>query len=239
MKIIFTNTLPLPQVPLIVDSADIEIPVPASSLIPKWYKNLDSYTNNQNNPIDSVRASNSTIKKCMPFFDAMTAGYLILLPCDVYIKQVDGEPEYTWTDFNMIDFHPLEQAPSLPQNKVHGLAIPKFNNPWSIKTPKGYSVLITSPLNHDLPFTILPAIVDTDTLYAPINFPFTLNQKGYEGMISAGTPIAQIIPFKREPWEMKLGSKNDILTILKQMSKLSTKFYGAYKTFFRQTKQYK
>ena len=38
--------------------------------------------------------------------------------------------------------------------------IPKFINPWSIKTSKGYSIFITQPMHRDLPFEILQSIVD-------------------------------------------------------------------------------
>jgi len=231
--------LQLPNIPLKIDEVDVEKPVPASKIIPEWYKKLDSYVGGEKKPLGDGARAPSTIKKCMPFFDAMSAGYKILSPCDVYVRQKDGQPEFEWTAFNMIKFHPIVQAPSLPQNKVHGVAIPKWNNPWSIKTPRGYSVLVIHPFNHDLPFTILPGIIDTDTFNVPIAFPFTLNEPNFEGMIPAGTPIAQIIPFKRESWEMKFGNQEDVKIILRQGTKLLARFFDAYKTVFRQTKQYK
>ena len=47
-------------------------------------------------------------------------------------------------------------------------------------------------------FTIMDGIVDTDSYNALVNFPFFLNDWSYEGLIPAGTPMAQVIPFKRE-----------------------------------------
>jgi hypothetical protein len=56
------------------------------------------------------------------------------------------------------------------------------------------------PLNrYDLPFTISSAIVDSDDFNAPGNIPFFLKD-GFEGIIPAGTPFAQIIPIKRSSW---------------------------------------
>jgi hypothetical protein len=44
-----------------------------------------------------------------------------------------------------------------------------------------------------LPFSILPGIVDADHFKLSVQFPFLL-QAGFEGVIPAGTPVAQIIP---------------------------------------------
>ena len=230
MIIQFTNTL----------DVDIQQPIPASKVLPDWYKKLDSYIGNEKDAYNSVLKGNrGTAKKCMPLFDAITSGYLITSVSDVHIKQVDGQPYYSWSTLEQIEFHPTEQLPVHPQNKTHEIAIPKWNNYWSIKTPKGYSCLIVNPMHRDLPFTIFPGVVDTDSYYAPIRFPFTLNDLGYEGLIPAGTPIAQIIPFKRNNWEMEIGSNENLKQIKSINHKINTKFFDSYKTFFRQQKEYK
>jgi hypothetical protein len=74
--------------------------------------------------------------------------------------------------------------------------------PYSFKTPKGYSVLFSQPFNrYDLPFTTLSAIIDTDDAVIRGRIPFFI-KKDFEGIIPAGTPIAQIIPFKRDEWTL-------------------------------------
>lgn len=228
MKIQFINT----------SDVDIEKPVPASKVIPDWYKHLESYSNKGKRP-DNAGKTTVSAKRCMPLFDAIVSGYLVTSVSDVYIKQVDGQPYYSWGALEQIEFHSPEQLPVHPQNKNHQIAIPKWNNYWGIKTPKGYSCLIVNPMHRDLPFTIFPGVVDTDTYYAPIKFPFTLNDAGYEGLIPAGTPIAQIIPFKRDDWKIELGSNKDLKQIKTIYYKLSSKFFDAYKIFFRQPKEYK
>jgi hypothetical protein len=52
----------------------------------------------------------------------------------------------------------------------------------------------------DLPFQTLSAIVDTDKHDVPTHFPFFMKH-GFEGKIPVGTPIVQIIPFKRQEWK--------------------------------------
>jgi len=111
-------------------------------------------------------------------------------------------------------------------------------NPWAIKTPKGYSVLIIQPMHREAPFTILPAIVDTDNYKAPINFPFVMNDKNWEGLIPTGTPIAQIIPFKREQWKMEFGKEKELDEIKKIQKKLNIAFWDRYKRFYWYRKEY-
>jgi hypothetical protein len=86
----------------------------------------------------------------------------------------------------------------------------------------------------------MPGIVDTDTYNAAVNFPFVLNEPNkFEGLIPAGTPIAQVIPFKREFWEMSIGVEADLVKNNKIGTKLRSKFFDSYKTQFREIKQYR
>jgi len=99
--------------------------------------------------------------------------------------------------------------------------------------------LFVQPFHRESVFTILPGIVDTDKYSPPINFPFVLNDINFTGLIPAGTPIAQVIPFKRDSWNLKFGKEKDILKITSDHTLLRSKFFDGYKTLFRQTKEYK
>lgn len=150
-------------------------------------------------------------------------------------------PYYEWSSFSPIEFHPHIQAPEFPgqKNKHESISYPKWINPWAISTPKGYSVLFTQPMHRESPFTILDGIVDTDSYNAPVNFPFVLNDWGFEGLIPAGTPMAQVIPFKRESWQMGIGNAEDYQAQQKTTIHLRTSFFDSYKNKFRQPKEYK
>ena len=226
-KIIFTNTS---------NSVDLEKPQPASLFIPDWYKQIDSYIGNKKKP-DGNGTTTATIKRCMPVFDSIIAGYIIVLPADVYVSIKDDQQFFEWSDLNLVSFHPVAQAPNYPLIKPH--AYPKWNNPWAIKTPKGYSTLFVQPFHREAPFTILPGIVDTDEYYAPVNFPFVINDPTWEGMIPKGTPIAQVIPFKRDLWVMEFGKEKDLIALNNVTRKKQTKFFDGYKTMFRANKEYK
>lgn len=227
MKITFTN---------VSGFKDIEQPKPASAFIPDWYKNMDSYIGGEKKPTGQGGTA-ATVKRCMPVFDAMTAGYIITLPADVYVSIKDEQQYFEWSDLGLVQFHPIEQAPEHPAKKPY--AYPKWINHWSIKTPKGYSTLFVQPFHREAPFTILPGIVDTDEYYAPVNFPMVINDPKFEGMIPKGTPIAQVIPFKRESWSMEFGNQKDIEDQANITRKLQTKFFDSYKSMFRAAKEYK
>jgi hypothetical protein len=226
MKIIFTN----------VTGIDIEQPQPASKFIPDWYKNMESYIGQEKKP-SGDGGSNATIKRCIPVFDAITAGYIITSPADVYVSIKKEKQFFEWSALSLISFHPIAQAPDHPNRKPH--AYPKWMNPWSIKTPKGYSVLFTQPMHRESVFTILPGIVDTDSYTGPVNFPMVINDPNFEGLIPKGTPIAQVIPFKREDWQMEIGSIEELKEQHSITQKLQTKFFDRYKSMFWSRKEYK
>ena len=79
-EIIFTNTTAF---------EDLEQPQPASKFIPDWYKNLESYIGGEKKP-QGNGVTAVTAKRCMPLFDAITAGYIITLPADVYVSIKDA-----------------------------------------------------------------------------------------------------------------------------------------------------
>lgn len=243
MEIIFTKTLDVPN---------DYYPKPADKSIPDWYKNLESYIGGEKKPTGEGQTT-GTIKRCMPVFDAITGGYIIPTYVDIFISQkevfdqITNEPTgktipwYEWPSLGPLGFHIIDQAPNYPNRKdlPKEAQYPKWHNPWSIKTPPGYSILFVQPFHRESPFTILPGVVDTDTYTAPVNFPFVLNDWGFEGIIPAGTPMAQVIPFKRESWEMSLGKEEDLIEQSKVATKLRTKFFDSYKSQYRQPKEYK
>ena len=178
-------------------------PVPAVSGLPDWFKALPQRAFNPTMGADAL-----TVKKCPPFIDAMTCGFLIPLPVDLEVR--DGE--FSWRfdvpkgfvseyAHSPIGFHDASQVAGTPFFDDDRFII-KFNNFWTIAAPPGYSVLFTHPVNRaDLPFTTLTGLVDCDTFHAsPINFPARWHDAAFEGVLPRGTPVAQCLPVKRESW---------------------------------------
>jgi hypothetical protein len=228
-KITFTNVL----------GWDFFPPKPAVNNLPQWYKDTSSYHTKEEKKEFSNNGENPhSIKKCMPIFDAMTAGYILYTQVDVEVKQENGKPYFIWSSQDAIGFHVVEQAPLHPNQ--NGAPYPKWNHPYAIKTPPGYSTLFVPPLhNPNGIFTVFPGIVDTDKYTAIVNLPFVLNDVNWTGLIEAGTPMVQIIPFKRDSWEQETGSAKDIIEEKKVSAKLRTLFYNSYKRQFWERKEYK
>ena len=199
-------------------------PQPASKFIPEWFRRLPGV----NNGIE-------TIKKCMPFLDTLTTGYVIVLASDVYydkngFQQLSESPQLT--------NHDKSQIETLELPKEYDEIPYKWINFFVTKTPKGYSTMFTHPLNRvDLPFYSITGIVETDKFPIPVNFPFFM-KKDFEGIIPAGTPIIQAIPIKRDNWKSTVEDKKPY----KEpwfVSIMHNPPFGFYKKNFWQRKSYK
>lgn len=229
--IIFSKTLSV---------SDEYFPKPASVFLPEWYKKTSGHIGNKKSYINT-EITGPTIKKCIPVFDALTAGYIISTYCDIVIgKHPDGTISYTpvYNDPESISYHPIIQAPYHPS--MNGHPYPKFINPWGITTPRGYSCLFMPPVHEgNKYFKVLEGIVDTDKYNATVNFPFVLSDVNFEGLIPAGTPMVQVIPFKRDSWSSKSGSEKERKKVSEDMNLLNSRFLDRYKSLFWERKQYK
>lgn len=223
----------------------LDSPIPAYKMVPEWYKKLSKYVfpdvkftrypSKTSGPDDT----NLTAKACKPFLDTFTTGYLITLPTDVAVVDTDVYEARMWWDSNtnMVESHATEQVGGLNIPKEYDDGPYKWNFHWSIRTPKGYSLLYTHPLNRpDLPFHTFSGIVDSDTYGVPVNLPFLL-RRDFVGVIEKGTPVAQVIPIKRESWSHKKTSHREYNHL--ESEKLKLYLGGAYQKLFWKPKKYK
>jgi hypothetical protein len=214
-------------------------PVPAKKVIPDWYKDMNSYVRGKKevvtDPADGD--TSSTIKKCMPVFDALTAGYIIPTACDIYVYQEDGAPRFKWPSQKYLGSHSAEQIGNHPD--ATGFRAAKFVNTWIVKTPPGYSCMFIPPMHHDNMFKILEGVVDTDTYHAAVEFPFQLKNISWEGVIPAGTPMVQVIPFKRESWSHEvINTPEEAVSHYIAQKRLRSVFFEAYKNKFWHKKDF-
>lgn len=172
---------------------DISYPVPTSRVVPNWYRSMPG-----------SRDKIETIKKCVPVLDALTAGYVITLDADVYWNE-ESKTFHSESPIQMQSDHSASQTLDVEIDDRFDPQPHKWINHWEVQTPKGYSCLFIHPLDRtDLPFYSLTGIVDTDKHPLVINFPFFF-KKGFSGVIPKGTPIIQIIPFKRDSWKSEIS----------------------------------
>jgi hypothetical protein len=113
----------------------------------------------------------------------------------------------------------------------------KWINPWIIETPPGYSVIVQHPEGRGLDtFRTMSAIVDSDVWDCPTNIAFLID-RDFEGTIPAGTPIAHVVPFRRESWAAEIGvaAKEDLLV---NDQRFKTAWEQGYDRNYRQPKRY-
>lgn len=210
-------------------------PVPARKYLPEWYKTMPKFVD-QN--FFGIEKYTSTIKSCPPFFDAITAGYFILLSADILVSrdELDGCHIQWRTNTDLVTKHIPEQVPGIPRPPGYGNFPFKWINFYIIKTPKNHSTFFTHPLSMpDLPFYSLPGLVDTDSFNLPVQFPFFI-KKDFEGVIPKGTPIIQAIPFKRNNW--KMYNDEPIQDFNERQENLFSNIKDSYKKMFWSKKYY-
>ncbi|MEM1400991.1 MAG: hypothetical protein AAGF58_13975 [Pseudomonadota bacterium] len=187
-------------------------PVLARQSLPEWLHKMPGSVESPltDEPID-------TLKKCPPFVDAMSAGFLIPLPCDIEVR--DGEVSWDWDlppsggaamSAAPLGLHLSDQLVGSPFHVPDQTAF-RFMNFWTIECPLGVSLYCTHPVNRfDLPFRTLTGIVDCDGYKdGLVHFPAVWSDPNFDGVIPRGTPMVQCVPFNRESLELATGDLSD------------------------------
>jgi hypothetical protein len=221
----------------------VDLPKPATNHVPKWYKDDKLFTDGNNDFIKSKRNfAEGTYKLCVPLVDALTSGYILVTPCEILVTNLsnDGyEPFLEWkVDWTPLDMQNNQVLGSFPIPVGHNKTLFRWVCDWQIKTPNGYSLWTTHPVNrYDLPFTSLTGFIDTDKHPNRLLFPFFIKD-GFEGIIPEGTPFAQIIPIKRDRWHSeRLKFDEDSLFFNNNIMNLN--FARTYKNKFWSKKEYR
>lgn len=189
---------------------EIGAPEPIKKFIPEWYRNAETYyvAGSDNIAVeDGTQELTAGLKTCAPFLDAMISGYALVVPFDIYVgRNEDGALDIKWNApggwESFIAERPKESGATMPRPAGHAPNHLVWSSQWGVKLPRGYSALITHPLNRqDLPFTTSSGIIDSDKYFGNGNIPFFIKED-FVGVIEKGTPFAQVIPIKRKKWKM-------------------------------------
>jgi len=181
-------------------------PIPARAALPEWLRAMAPRA-----PSAVHGREIRTVKQCPPFVDAMTHGFMLVLPCDV---TVTPGMKFSW-DWALpelvlqghpsapLSFHVPEQIAGSPLAHGNRSAI-KFNSFWTIELEAGWSLLAMHPVNRDdLPFRTVTGLVDADRFNeVGINFPAVWLDEQFGGVLAKGTPIAQCCAVPREAPEL-------------------------------------
>ena len=197
---------------------------------PLWIKNQKKYDN-----------SSDKFLNCPGMADLMKIGYIIPAPCNIKIKANKAGTVVILDDPDLINPVPMNEkllAGLVEVNENVKFSVTKISMPWAIFTKSGYSVHVLPAFYHS-PFLkdlyVYPGTVDYDVFHH-CNFIFSAIRE-CEIEIAMGTPLLQVIPFKREDVTgicMKASSlDNDIIS-----KKFPAMVKSAYRKFFHKIKSY-
>ncbi len=216
-------------------------PIPAVLGLPDWFKAMP-----QKAFSSVLQTEQMTVKKCPPFIDAMTSGFLVPLIADLRVENGTFSwdrdvPSGALMNYSRspIDFHDNTQLSGTPFFDEDRFVL-KFTNFWTFEVPAGYSLLITHPFNrHDLPFVTLTGLVDADAYRDNfINFPAHWHDFEFTGVLPRGTPVAQCVPMRRDAWTARFECiEGEAVGRLQELSRAVLQETGVYRHRFRAPKR--
>jgi hypothetical protein len=208
----------------VIGAYNASIPVvPARKVFPEWLK-------------PQLATKNVKFVSCPGMFDMAHQGYIIRAWTDMRIKA--GKSGIV-VDLPQLRDNELKMAP-MDFNIVDGLApirdkvkrvVCKMSSPWAVFTKPGISAYVLPAVMHS-PFLdklhVYPGIVDYDDFHT-INFIFTPLEE-CEVFIPAGTPLLQVIPYRRQDFHAVTGKASQ-----RQLDRSRYGFYSRAKNFYRKT----
>jgi hypothetical protein len=220
-------------------------PEPSAKHVPQWWHDSDVYVKDYNgNPVANWNGEGRmpSFKACPALLDTFTTGYMLVTPCDLEFYEKHGRTKVK-VPVGFDDF--VGERPHMSGFvSPHGYSKDHFHwyANWAPELPEGYSSLYVPPINHfNLPWVTVGGIIDSDKVTSSGLIPFFLKE-GFTGVVPAGTPYLQIIPFKREDWESEniFHSMQEIMKRTKETADtFRTAEGGVYKKKFWSRRKYK
>jgi uncharacterized protein DUF6065 len=177
------------------DLGVIAEPVPARTVLPEWFRRLPGTDEDH----QSATNDGLTVKRCMPFLDALATGWIIPLAATIRLDvRDDGKHvEAGWEfDRTMVSNHSAFQVAGNPHEPRPPM---KIHNYWTVRTAPGWSSLFVPVLNRpNALIELFSGVVDTDNFPTPVNFPFVVTAGDGVHVLPKGTPLVQVIPFRRD-----------------------------------------
>ena len=211
-------------------------PSPSTLFMPDWYKEMKAIPEPRTFSGGSLQV---TVKGCMPYFDSITAGYMLKTSSEIRFEHMpDGTVNYEMGSRPEV-FSMRERFSAPIPDEYHQVEF-SWNVYWQVHTPPGTSTLFVHPLNReDFPFHTTSGIMDTDQgmFVGAGSLPFYV-KKNFTGVIPVGTPFAQLIPFQRESWESKKMDMDEG-SQLSRAHKIHRHLSGGYRKEIRQHKSWR
>lgn len=170
----------------------------ASNFIPDWWKRLP--TNYDIVDEEGIVMKTATMKGCLGFIDLYNTGVIIPLWSDLNIKiGADGELAYRFAKFGALEQH----QPKSYNNNYPKSTHMKLLCPWLIREKTGVKFLLTGcywEFLEKMPkLTVVNGVLNFKLQIAcNINMFAAQDDLSYQYDLTAGTPLAQLIPLSEK-----------------------------------------
>lgn len=213
-------------------------PIPARKVLPDWFRQMspaiDLPPGTSRFPFglsSKLRLSNvnATIRRCPGVISYLSEGYLIPLWSD-FLVQVRGETVYCVGSNELAHASPHSkemQYSTMPLPNDYLKDSVKFTNPWKVRTPPGWSVLISQPFYHfERRFTAVPGVVDSD-VYHHIHVNTFFRKGDADHQLKMGIPFVHVMPFQRGVLDVEVRSMTEAdMKRMKRLDFKSKRFFG-------------
>ena len=198
---------------------DMYRPEPVKNNKPQWFLDKDKYSKDANGKYytDLFRnreTGNLEVQKipswksCPAMLDIFSSGYYLFTPTDITFKEnleIEYDDKWKSGGVGWKFCNPRGIETEMPYPEGYSASTFAWVPNWYMEVDKDYTVLLTHPINiNDLPFKTMSGFIDaSNTLMGSGNISFYIKEN-WTGIIPAGTPYAQVIPFKNEPWSSEI-----------------------------------
>ena len=232
-KVIFQATLP---------GIETVMPIiPASSYKPKWLATARSKYSEKLAGQQLIDRRYASVHRCPGIIDLMNSGWIVRAWQDFTIETNGDGGSFKWNaSIDSKDYignddigHMLGHALTdyLPKRIDTLSTVIKFNSPWLVTVPKGWSLLYMPMLySDDGRFTSCPGILDTE-IDKMLNIQLFWHKLNSIEVIKAGTPLAHLVLMPtRKAMEMEIRPyTNDTQNVMHaEMYKLNVRYLNDY-----------
>jgi hypothetical protein len=213
-------------------------PIPARKALPEWFKqmspSIELPPGTSRFPFGISKALklsnvNATIRRCPGIISYFSEGYLVPLWSD-FLVQIRGKTVYCAgsNELGKASPHSKEmQYNTMPLPDDYLEDSVKFLNPWKVRTPPGWSVLVSQPFYHfEQRFTALTGVIDSDVYHhLHVNTFFRKGDRDHQ--LKMGMPFLHVMPFERKDLELEVRVTNDEdRKRLKRLDFQAKRFFG-------------
>jgi hypothetical protein len=185
-------------------------PVPCIENLPEWLSRLPVV---RHDPIArAIEGIDSNVRRCPGVVDYVRLGYLFFMPYDLILRQ-ESDGSWRWNmqhggNTSLDEWAPTNHDPRQVEGmefdpETHFPSIVKLRFPCFINTPPGVSTAILDSFFHrNRDFEVIPGVFESDIVGDNLRIFIRMRRTDEPVYIAAGTPLAQMLPFRREPAEL-------------------------------------